>query len=62
MCVSTYAHEHSRIIQRAWFDLRFDLLWDYVYELLGEKPPRYMKYVALIEGEVVEVDDPSVKM
>ncbi|KAJ3908213.1 hypothetical protein F5879DRAFT_1052029 [Lentinula edodes] len=43
---------------RAWFDLRFDLLWDYVYELLGEEPPHYMKYVALIEGEVVEVNDP----
>ncbi|KAJ4500357.1 hypothetical protein C8R41DRAFT_914422 [Lentinula lateritia] len=47
---------------RAWFDLRFDLLWNYVYELLGEKPPHYMKYVALIEGEILEVDDPSVKM
>ncbi|KAJ4483739.1 hypothetical protein J3R30DRAFT_3451165 [Lentinula aciculospora] len=46
---------------RAWFDLRFDLLWDYIYEKAGEKPPHHMKYVALIDGEVVEVNGPSVE-
>ncbi|KAJ3751518.1 hypothetical protein DFH05DRAFT_197322 [Lentinula detonsa] len=46
---------------RTWFNLRFDLLWDYAYKDLGEEPPYYMKYVTLVDGKVVEVKGPEMK-